>query len=442
MSSRYGEVEVGLAAIPEKYHQVYDYYALGFSDKGLPGRIESGIWKEHPMYSSYLIRDYLFTYQKTKEKKYFDSAETVSKIVMNRMTDIGDSLIYYYNGDTVSTLFEGKFYSALTQSNYITQFIGLYEVSGNKEYLLIARKIFNSLLILKDRGGVLHKTDGLVHIEEYPSSPVLWTLNGWITAVQNVYNLYKVLGDYEIKQFCIDNVKSIERLIPIYDFGSLKNTRYQLAGFYYIKIVVEGDPIDIYSAQYIIDEKESYDISLEIFDQRKSRWNYRAIKGILKVGNFYRIADSALFNVVGSLASSNTNNLSFELGNKGKSKVKLFMAQGEYSPLLTAMPTQKWELLTEIEMVNQDSFNFNLDVPMHLLENVVYPTNFKKVIGGKNYNAYHFIHIEKLTQILTWYDSSTIAEYVEKWKSYVEDWSDMEVYTSSNVEFVKYRSIK
>lgn len=440
MSNRYGEIEAGLAAIPENYQQVYDYYGLGFSAEGLPGRLENGVWKEHPMYSTYLIRDYLFTYAKMKEDRFLRSAELVAERALKRMTLVEEALVYYYCEHMVSTLFEGKFYSALTQSNYVTQFVELFKASGRASYLKIAKQIFKSLLIPKEKGGVLFLTDKLCHVEEYPSSPVLWTLNGWITAVQNVYKLYEALGDPEVKEFCIENVKSIEKLLPIYDLGSIKNTRYQLSGFFYMKIVVSGEPVNITSGNYFISDKEEYRIQLKTNEERKSRWGYNIVKGITNFHGENQVTSSALFNVVGSLASSSPNRVTFNLSSQGVSNVKLFMAQGEYDPLLTAMPTQKWELLEELNLSNKAEFKLSVDIPNTFLSKAIYPTNFKKKIGGKNYNAYHFIHIEKLEQILTWYQSEVIAKYVDRWRQYVSEWPNMELYKNSEVEFSKYGS--
>lgn len=430
MSERYGAFEAGLPPIPENYWDVYDYYSLSFDMEGIPGRLEDGVWREHPMYPTYLMRDFMFTYVKCGERKYLEASKLVLERAITRMVEENGALIYKYDESKVSTLFDGVYYSALTQSNYLRQVINLFKLTEDIELKQIAHKLFRSLTIPTEQGGVLYERNGLVHIEEYPRSPVLWTLNGWITTIQNIKAYIDAFEDRYAQEMLNKNVKSIEHLLELYDCPEQQNSRYQLTGFFYIKIRNIGEEVCINKITYQLGS-DSFEIGKEI---KGGRWNYYAVKDFEEpLGR----KSELLINVVGSCVSDK-NDLLLDIQSKlGSNKIEIYVAQGDYNPLLTAMPTQRWELIATINNNTVRSVE-KVSIPKQLLFNIAYPTNFKKKIANKFHNAYHFIHIEQLEGILSWYDSPEIKKMVEKWKVYCQSWKSMPIYADERIVLEKY----
>ena len=452
-SSRYGEHLFGYANLPEKTYSHFDLYKLGFNENGVPGKMENNGWVEHPMYAAYLMMEYISAYKNSNAKKrfrdqtYLDSAEKIASVAISRMAQKKGALVYYYKKGFVKTQFEHEFYSGLTSSNYLTGFTRLYRITQNPKYREVARRIYKSLSLPQESGGVAIYANEGVHIEEYPSSPTLWTLNGWITAINAIYAYYELTGDEDVLAFANQNVKLIEAKIHLFDVESVLNTRYQLANPYYIKIIAKNW-VSLEEAIYSIPGASEYKLQIDKVKPKGTRMNYSIrrcdhcnfedqttpiFKGIL------------LLNVVGSLASYPEENfLSYKLKTSGNNKISFFVAQGDYNPQTTAMPTRSWELLSEINIPSTNNpgptaIEGKVNIEKKYMEIIAYPTNFKKKFEGKNFNAYHFIHIGGLKKINEWRNSKVLEKYIKKWEGYTMKWPESDIYMKKDLELKSIR---
>lgn len=441
---RYGEVKFGLPVIPESREAVYDYYRLCFMVDMTPGRYVDNICRKHPMYAAYLMGDYLVQYKKSGDILQLRAAENILNNAVSNMHQSKNALIYYFTPESVVTAVTGKHYSGLTQSNYLKYTTQLYQITRNKKYKEIARKLFNSLTLSENSGGVAKYTDHGAHIKEYQTEYDGWTLNGWITAVNNIFYYYKYTKDAEANDFLTENMKLLERLLPLYDHEEYHNTRYQLANPFYIKFVARGG-VTVSDFVYEIPMEGSYDMDFSMIKPTGSRNGYtvRRCVGECQVDNINGSIDFnklAVFNVVGSLISHpKTNKFSYKVKSNGAKQIQIYIAQGVYDPFTTVMPTESWVLVDELVFSDtKDVVEKTTEVPERLLDKIIYPTNFKKKIGGKNYNAYHFIHIVGLAKINSWYKSEELQKYINKWNKYVNIWPSSEFYKNKDIEFIKY----
>ena len=70
---------------------------------------------------------------------------------------------------------------------------------------------------------------------------------------------------------------------------------------------------------------------------------------------------------------------------------------------------------------------------------VAYPTNFLKQIGGKNYNVYHYIHINSMKTLYEYTKRENFNKYYLKWLGYTKRWPEMQPYKSKKIEFHRHR---
>ena len=117
--------------------------------------------------------------------------------------------------------------------------------------------------------------------------------------------------------------------------------------------------------------------------------------------------------------------------------MEVFVAEGEYDPLVTGMKTEKWQSVGEYRFTQGDN-QLSIDIPISIIDKAVYPTNFLKKINNKNYNAYHFVHIDGLEFIGKTLDYQPFINTAIKWSSYVDRWKLHPLYMDQPIEFDRY----
>jgi hypothetical protein len=103
----------------------------------------------------------------------------------------------------------------------------------------------------------------------------------------------------------------------------------------------------------------------------------------------------------------------------------------------TGLVTTGWRTMAEIPLAagpNEVSIDFGIED----IAPFVYPTNFLKRIAGKRYNAYHFVHIDGLADLLRSPQPPGLSEMHARWSSYPTRWPSMPVYRDAGVEFERY----
>ena len=114
-------------------------------------------------------------------------------------------------------------------------------------------------------------------------------------------------------------------------------------------------------------------------------------------------------------------------------KMKVEVETGKFNPPLDDVIDRKWVTLAELDLKEGKNV-FALDVPWEQVSFVARATTFRKVIEGKRYNAYHFIHINNLKALAKTVNEPLFGEYAEKWEGYVKQWPQIPIYRDSGVE--------
>jgi hypothetical protein len=404
--------------IPERRHAVYAYYKLSFDAAGCPMQEKDGRLVFHPLLAAYLVVDYITWFGQTGDDIYVDHAVKIARLAIAKCTYREGAAIFQYQQSDGLSYVPGDYYSALTQAWYVKALSTLRPHAlrrindGFDEEL---KAFYKSLLTPIAQGGVFIQKEYGWLVEEYPHSPPLYTLNGWLTVLRIIKDCMGALRDVGIEagEFLSRNLDAVERLLPLYDAGFVYNSRYQLTGFTRLKLVFDKHVARaLTSFSVIIPGEGEFPGRLE--KSHKNRW-----------GNFLERDEARLlqFNVVQSLISyPEPNRFRAALEMAEKCGVQIYAADGDYSPDVTGMPTQRWRLLASLELGAGDN---SLDIALNFdgTEMFAYPTNFKKVIEGKHYNGYHFVHIIDLAELYGYTGRPVLKEYALKWLAYSHSWS-------------------
>lgn len=437
----------GMPPLPDDRRQVYDFYKISFTADGYPAKQVDDGAVVHPMYGSYVLGDYARQYQVTRRSEYRDALRRVAAATERRMTVIDDALAFYYEPDSGLSSYPGRYYSGLTQANYVVGFCKAFLATKEQSYLDLARRAFRALLIPSDEGGVYQSLPVGATIEEYPGRLPLLTLNGWLTTLRNIIYLRGVESRQaphstaEIDAVLHENLAALVKLLPEYDVPAIANSRYQLAGFLKIRLLVpKRATLTLSAAELVFPDLGQFSIGADC----GNRWENGFLSGVeMQDGRMGITGQAGIMNVVLTRCPWSRPprlRLNASMPQATKSSVQAELGLGDYDPLLSSCPSRRWQPLGAREVSSGNDW-LEWEVDVEDADMLGYPTNFKKIIGGQNVNVYHKIHVVALYHIWSFCrQNSAFSAYREvvetfllTWRGYMTQWDGMAIYRDAGV---------
>lgn len=411
-----GSEKAGIATappIPEHRMSVYEYYRLTFDEVGCPMKQTDSGMVFHPILPAYLICDLILEFEKGGDGVLLQYAESILCHALKHAERIGTSLVFMYRPEYGLSQHPSPFYSALTQTWYIKAICDLSKHVGDK-YLEFLELIFQSLQVPIEQGGVLVKKNYGWILEEYPTTPPLYTLNGWLTVLRMIIACRKVLDSFSIdyKALLDKNLDAVEHLLPLYDAEFSLNSRYQLTGFTRLRLLFDRP-----TSPRISDFEIDIPGEAKAYGSPEKRTNYRWENYLER--NEGRILQ---FNIVLSLISYPEPNVFLcNLTVDKDCQAEILVAEGDYRPDVSAMPTERWRQISTVNLI-AGSNQMCIDIPYDQQNLFAYPTNFKKKIGDEYFNVYHFVHIVDLAEMYAFSERGVFRDFAMKWLRYYEQW--------------------
>ena len=131
------------------------------------------------------------------------------------------------------------------------------------------------------------------------------------------------------------------------------------------------------------------------------------------------------------------NAVHFEVEASGPGMVRAAIGDGGYNPMVSTLVPTTQNHLGDYP-VGPGLQVLRVDIPWSLAELIAYPTNFGKRIDGKQYNQYHWIHVDALEKIEAWHPSDTMRYYRDRWKAYPKRWQSMGAYDDERITLERY----
>jgi hypothetical protein len=407
---------------------------------GYPGRESDGQIVPHPMFGAYALADYLQQYSRAPSPELRDALQTVAGAVLARLEPHKDALVFWYAEDGDISRSTQRHYSGLTQGYYAINLARAAKVLNDPQIADAAHRVFAALTISVADGGVCSEGQLGPSIAQVAQEPTSYILNGWQSALASIFEFADVTGREDARQLANDSAREMARLLPLYDAPTLRNSRYGLTGFVYVRLVLRGPQL----SQTVVD-----DICLDIPGERRfpvdrlggRRYDNHVLEKDVAAatdGRFVLRGNVLRINVV-------LSRISFPLPNRFQctltcpgGTVEVQVQEGRYDPLAASPADREWVTVARVDCPAGTS-RLDVGLPWDVTDLVAYPTNFKKVIGGEQTNVYHMTHIRRLRELADATGLRELREWANTWTRYVGAWGSMPEYQGLHVRWGKGR---
>lgn len=425
------EEEVDLPPLRMERKAVWDYYRLEFLPNGYPGRRTDGVLMAHPIYGPYVITDYLAQYQRTKNPIFLESACRVADAAVASMEPLQDSLVFMYDEEKAKVSSKkGTWYSGLTQSRYVDVFTKLLSKPGTERFREPLTAVLSSLTIPVEDGGVArYTTDGGMVIEEYPAVFPNCTLNGWTTATCVIRDLALATDEDSDWEVFHKSVKGMESLISLYDVPELANSRYKLEGDATFRVKSSGGSIEIRECRVEIPTAGTFAANVDEDPAGEA----------LKSGPM-AVQDGGVGHLKVRLSRfswPSPNKLLLRLTAEQEGVVTVSVGDADYNPFGSGPKIKGYRVLKDFP-VQPGENHIEVDVPWIAAEMIAHPTNFAKKLTGRQFNVYHFIHIDTLDKIVQTSGSEILTYYRDKWAHAPSLWADHPAYQDERLMLERF----
>jgi hypothetical protein len=159
----------------------------------------------HPVLIAQDALSLLDAYNTTKTTNYLISAKAMSDKLLDMSLPVRSSLFFPYTFNFPLHGYQEEamlapWYSGMAQGQILSLFVRLYIITKEDHYLDLSRKIVKSFdLVHSDNSDNAWVScvdeNGYLWLEEYPSNPASYTLNGMIFGIYGLYDYYRITKD-------------------------------------------------------------------------------------------------------------------------------------------------------------------------------------------------------------------------------------------------------
>lgn len=268
---------------PALIHYTQNIYGGDFDVNGVP-RVNgaNGLY-----YSPVNICQYGFMlhaeYWESKEDSILKKLDACTNKLIELQSETEAYVVWWHNYDELKYGIKSPWASAMAQGEAISFYLRMYQINNKPELLRYAQKAYQFMSISVDEGGVrVYDENGYLWLEEYPSKPSSYVLNGFIYALWGLYDLFRVTQDEKVKADIDACVKTLKANIHQFDAGYWSYydlLKKELVRYYY-QLNVHAPQMDV-----------MYKLTgLDIFEKYRKKWeatinpsNYLFVKMMYRI---------------------------------------------------------------------------------------------------------------------------------------------------------------
>ncbi len=151
-------------------------------------------------------------YLEKKEEKYLSVAIDCAKWLRENCDECGGWKTFFY-------IYPKHPYSSMAQSEAACLFMRIYTQTEDPEYLELARRAIDFMLLPLEEGGCTKYDGEDVYLCEHTDPSRTVVLNGWIFSLWCLYDYIKLTSDSGIRDVYQKTLATMEKLLPSYDCG-------------------------------------------------------------------------------------------------------------------------------------------------------------------------------------------------------------------------------
>ncbi|MGI8658880.1 MAG: D-glucuronyl C5-epimerase family protein [Candidatus Limnocylindria bacterium] len=163
-----------------------------------------GVIYNHPVAQSRCALNMLRNYRLTSDTAYLDTAIANANRLLNRGVAHGGGLFFPYpfnwNNPGRGSM-TAPWYSAMAQGQALSTFVRLFEWTGETKWRQAADRVFASFKVPRAPGKpwVVGVEDGLLWLDEYPTTPLDRVFNGHNFSMFGLYDYWRITGNAEAR---------------------------------------------------------------------------------------------------------------------------------------------------------------------------------------------------------------------------------------------------
>jgi len=198
---------------PAKIHYTDNIYNGKFDENGVPMiGLDGGQYEYYPIniaqYGFMLHAEYL----DTNNEQILKTLQHCLTVLEKTKTETNDYAVWWHNYFEVKYKITPPWASAMAQGEVISLYLRMYQLLGDESLLATAVKAYR-FMQCDDIPGAVRRFDeqGNLWLEEYPSDPPSFVLNGFIYALFGIIDIYRITGMPEAKadiDRCLSTLKN------------------------------------------------------------------------------------------------------------------------------------------------------------------------------------------------------------------------------------------
>ncbi len=222
------------------YH--FDNNSLGrFDDKGIPYLVE----KDRDVYSIVYVIQYALIQHEflVHEGPSEERMDTIKNCIswLDEQSEPFEDAIVWRSAENIQYNLPDGWISSMYMGQAISLYLRAYQLFGEEKYLKTAEKAFRFFQYDYSEGGVKRiDENGDLWLEEYPTDPASYVLNGFAYTFFGILDLYRVTGSEEAKEMYDSCIQTLENNLHKYHrwyWSVYDQKKEQLVSFYYQKNV-------------------------------------------------------------------------------------------------------------------------------------------------------------------------------------------------------------
>lgn len=156
---------------------------------------------------------YLDTDKESSKEKFLNQV----KWLVDNKKQVKDAYVWEYSWDVDAFTLKAPWVSALSQGETISVMLRAFQITGDNNYLEIAKGAFNSFKLSTADGGV--KATDKFWFEEYPNSSKTHVLNGFMYSLAGIREYWEVTHKWDARWYWERATRSLAKNLSQYDAG-------------------------------------------------------------------------------------------------------------------------------------------------------------------------------------------------------------------------------